>query len=161
MGVFYSQPQMFLFCLFDSGPFGIHMSSCGPPLFLWQKIENALFVRVFIYCEEMEKEGQRPSSQTVLGKKRNKASSQISSGVWAWQKRQMNLKDGLVCLLYLHEKKEHLDGFLPLSYNLTSLYSTSFVSTSLSPDCFCSPAISSFLPFLLKPLFLFTPIFLS
>lgn len=117
-----------------SSPFGVHMSSCGPPLFLWQKIENALFIRVFIYCEEMEKEGQRPSPQTVLGKKRNKASSQISSGVWAWQKRQMDVQDGLVCLLYLLEKKEHLAGFSPLFCNLTSSYSPFFVFFfSLSP----------------------------
>lgn len=50
---------------------------------LWQKDENVLFISVFIYCEEMEKWGERPSSQTVLGKKRNKASSQISAGVFS------------------------------------------------------------------------------
>lgn len=84
--------------------------------------------------------------------KRNEASRQISCGVGVWQKRQMNVGFGLVCLC------DCLAGCLALS---SHLFSTFFVIGSLSQYCFCSLRISSLLHILSTPLFLFTPVSLE
>lgn len=86
--------------------------------FLWQKDENVLFIRVFIYCEEMEKEGQRPSSQTVPGKE--KKQGKRPDFFWSLTEDANGCTGWSVCLLYLLKRKNSWLDFFPLSRNLTS-----------------------------------------
>lgn len=99
----------------------------------------------------MEKEGSRPSSQTVLGKKRNKASSHVPSGGFILTEKANGCTGWLVCLLYLWKRKKAcVDRFsFPCKLTLLGLgltLFTCFFVSSFLPDPFCSQTVSSVLP---------------
>lgn len=89
--------------------------------FVWQKDENVLFIRVFIYCEEMEKEGQEAKFTNSPGKEKKRGklpdffrSFQLDRrGKWTW-------RIVTVCVLYLLKRRNTWLNLFHLSCNPTS-----------------------------------------
>lgn len=135
----------FFFFLVGFGCRKAPLSSCGPLLFFLcdRKMRMFCLLEYLFIVRKWKKRGKRPSSQTVLGKKKKRGKlPDFFLGFQLDRRGKWTCRTVTVCVLYLLERR---NTWLNL-FHLIPPPRSSFVCASFSLDPFCSTAVSSILP---------------